>query len=191
MPTLRKGRDRHQSRACAGSRAVVAHRRWCRMPRLRLVAWWTPARGCAPARRRSPCACGRRPSTRSPASATCSRPGSPLVALAGDRTRRVRLGVGHPLGAARHGQDDPRAGDRPLVGSQVRRALRRHRRRARRARGDGGGADQPRPLRTSRRSSSSTRSTASRRRSRTRCCPASRTAGSSSSRPRPRTPRSP
>ncbi len=61
---------------------------------------------------------------------------------------RVRLGVGHPLGAARHGQDHPRAGDRPVVGSQVRRALRRLRRRARRPPGDGGGAGQPRPLRT-------------------------------------------
>ena len=61
---------------------------------------------------------------------------------------RVGLGVGHPLGSARHGQDHARAGDRPLVGPQVRRALGRLGRGARRAPGDGGGAGQPRPLRT-------------------------------------------
>ena len=60
----------------------------------------------------------------------------------------------------------------------------------RRARGHAGGADPARPLRPVRRFCSSTRSIASRRPSRTRCCPASRTAGSSSSPRRPRTRRS-
>ena len=56
------------------------------MPRLRLQAWWIPARGCAPARRPSQCACARRSLDEVAGQRHLLTPGSPLVALAGDRT---------------------------------------------------------------------------------------------------------
>ena len=109
----------------------------------------------------------RAPSTSSSARRRCSRPGRPLR----EAIEHDRLQVDHPVGAARHRQDDAGARHRRRHARALHRLQRRAVGHQGDPRGDGGsrtgaGADP-----AAARFSSSTRSTASTRRSRTPSCP--------------------
>ena len=74
-------------------------------------------------------------------------PGSPARRPGERQDGGARQRLDHPLGSARHRQDDAGPGDRAQLRPPLRRALRRLRRRARRAPGHGRGDVDPRPVR--------------------------------------------